>query len=103
MVDSQMFGLHAGGHLLVNTLIHIANTALVFRLLIHTTGVRWRSAMVAARFALHPLHVESVAWAAERKDTLSAFFGPLSLLAYVRYVAAPSVGRHAVTAAFLAR
>jgi tetratricopeptide (TPR) repeat protein len=102
MVDCQMFGLRAGGHLLVNTLIHIANTALVFHLLARMTGARWRSAMVAALFALHPLHVESVAWAAERKDTLSTFCGLLSLLAYVRYVAAPTVGRYAATAALLA-
>jgi tetratricopeptide (TPR) repeat protein len=85
MIDSQLFGLNAGGHLLVNALIHVANTLLVFRFLLWTTHARWPSALVAAFFALHPLHVESVAWAAERKDTLSTFFGLLSLIAYARY------------------
>ncbi len=102
MLDSQLFGLWAGGHLLVNTLVHLANVLLVFQLLRLTTGARWRSALVAALFALHPLHVESVAWAAERKDTLAACFGLLSLLAYVRYVAAPSAGRSLLTALALA-
>jgi protein O-mannosyl-transferase len=86
MLDCQLFGLNAGGHLLVNALIHIANTLLLFWFLRRVTGAIWCSAMVAALFALHPMHVESVAWASERKDTLSAFFGLLSLLAYARYV-----------------
>ena len=102
MIDSQLFGLNAGGHLLVNTLIHVANTLLVFWFLLRTTQARWPSALVAALFALHPLHVESVAWAAERKDTLSTFFGLLSLIAYVRYANAPSIGRYAWTAITLA-
>jgi Flp pilus assembly protein TadD len=102
MIDGQFFGIFAGGHLLVNALIHVANTLLVFWFLLGTTRARWPSALVAALFALHPLHVESVAWAAERKDTLSTFFGLLSLLAYVRYVAAPSISRYAWTAIALA-
>src|SRR5207249_3059456 len=77
MIDSQLFGIFAGGHLLVNALMHAANTLLVFWFLLRTTQARWSSALVAALFALHPLHVESVAWAAERKDTLSTFFGLL--------------------------
>src|SRR6266576_585324 len=85
MIDSQLFGLNAGGHLLVNALIHVENTLLVFVFLSRTTHARWPSALVAALFALHPLHVESVAWAAERKDTLSTFFGLLSLISYTRY------------------
>jgi hypothetical protein len=88
MLDCQMFGLNAGGHLLVNVLIHSSNTLLLFLLLRRITGARWQSAIVAALFALHPLHVESVAWTAERKDMLSTFFGLVSLLAYVRYVEA---------------
>jgi Flp pilus assembly protein TadD len=88
MIDSQLFGMIAGGHLLVNALIHAANTLLLFWLLLRTTHARWSSALVAALFALHPLHVESVAWASERKDTLSTFFGLLSLIAYVRYAEA---------------
>jgi len=85
MIDSQLFGMFAGGHLLVNALIHAANTLLLFWLLLRTTHARWSSALVAALFALHPLHVESVAWASERKDTLSTFFGLFSLIAYTRY------------------
>jgi Flp pilus assembly protein TadD len=88
MIDSQLFGTFAGGHLLVNALIHTANTLLLFWFLLRTTNARWSSALVAALFALHPLHVESVAWASERKDTLSTFFGLLSLIAYTRYAEA---------------
>src|ERR1700682_3181277 len=102
MIDSQLFGMNAGGHLLVNALIHVANTLLVFWFLLRTTHTRWPSALVAALFALHPLHVESVAWASERKDTLSTFFGLLSLIAYVRYAEAPSIRRYAWVAIMLA-
>src|SRR5437870_8124345 len=102
MVGSQLFGMIAGGHLLVNALIHAANTLLVFWFLLRTTHARSSSALVAALFALHPLHVESVAWAAERKDTLSTFFGLLSLIAYVRYTEAPTIRRYAWTAITLA-
>ena len=102
MIDSQLFGMFAGGHLLVNALIHAANTVLLFWFLLRTTHARWSSALVAALFALHPLHVESVAWAAERKDTLSTFFGLLSLIAYTRYAEAPSVRRYAWVAIMLA-
>src|SRR6266513_3295272 len=102
MIDSQLFGMKAGGHLLVNALIHVANTLLVFWFLLRTTHARWSGALVAALFALHPLHVESVALAAERKDTLSTFFGLLSLIAYVRYAEAPSSGRYVWTAVTLA-
>src|SRR5438105_1442068 len=102
MIDSQLFGMNAGGHLLVNALIHVANTLLVFWFLLRTTHARWPSALVAALFALHPLHVESIAWAAERKDTLSTFFGLLSLIAYARYAEARSNSRYAWTAITLA-
>src|SRR5438132_8195454 len=102
MIDSQLLGTIAGGHLLVNALIHAANTLLVFWFLFRTTHARWSSALVAALFALHPLHVESVAWAAERKDTLSTFFGLMSLIAYVRYAEAPSIRRYAWIAITLA-
>src|SRR5881397_3471986 len=94
MIDCQFFGMIAGGHLLVNALIHAANTLLVFWFLLRTTHARWPSALIAALFALHPLHVESVAWASERKDTLSTLFGLLSLIAYVRYAEAPSRKRY---------
>jgi tetratricopeptide (TPR) repeat protein len=102
MIDCQLFGMNAGGHLLVNALIHTANTLLVFWFLFRTTHARWPSALVAALFALHPLHVESVAWASERKDTLSTFFGLLSLIAYARYAKAPSISRYAWVAITLA-
>lgn len=84
--DAQVFGLNPGAHLAVNVFLHILNSLLVFALLKNMTRRLWRSAIVAALFALHPMHVESVAWAAERKDVLSAFFALLSLLAYIRYV-----------------
>ena len=86
MVDCQIFGLHPAGHHLMNVLFHTANALLLFILLNQLTGAIWRSAFVAALFAWHPLHVESVAWAAERKDVLSAFFWMLTLITYVRYV-----------------
>jgi tetratricopeptide (TPR) repeat protein len=101
MVDSQIFGVNAGGHLFVNLLIHVSNTLLLFLFLKRVTGASWRSAIVAALFALHPLHVESVAWAIERKDTLSTFFGLLSLLAYARYAEAPSWRRYTLVALWL--
>jgi Tfp pilus assembly protein PilF len=102
MLDSQIFGLNAGGHLLVNVLIHACNTLLLFLFVRRVTGARWQSAIVAALFALHPLHVESVAWAAERKDTLSTFLGLLSLMAYARYVEKPSWKRYTSVAVTLA-
>ncbi len=85
MLDCQLFGQNAGAHHLVSVGFHIANTLLLFLLLRRMTGSRWRSVMVAALFALHPLHVESVAWVSERKDVLSAFFFLLTVGAYVRY------------------
>jgi protein O-mannosyl-transferase len=88
MADCQMFGLNAGGHHLVSVLFHIANTLLLFAWLNELTGATWRSAFVAALFAWHPMHVESVAWACERKDVLSAFFWLLTLIAYAHYVKA---------------
>jgi protein O-mannosyl-transferase len=102
MLDSQLFGLDAGKHLLVNVLIHVFNTLLLYAIVRRTTGKLWAGAMVAALFALHPLHVESVAWAAERKDTLSIFFGLLAILAYVRYAESVSGKRFAPVAISLA-
>jgi len=84
-LDCTLFGLHAGAHHFVNLLFHIFNTLLLFLFLCRATGVLWRSALVAAFFAWHPLHVESVAWIAERKDVLSTFFWLLALLAWLRY------------------
>ena len=87
MLDCQFYGLHAGGHHLTNLLLHAATAILLFLVLREMTGALWRSAFVAAVFAIHPLRVESVAWVAERKDVLSGLFFMLTLGAYVRYVA----------------
>jgi tetratricopeptide (TPR) repeat protein len=85
MLDATIWGKGAGGFHFTNLLLHTANAALLFLLLRQLTGTLWRSALVAALFALHPLHVEPVAWIASRKDVLSTFFGFLSLLFYARY------------------
>ncbi len=87
MLDCQVFGSRPSPLHLVNLAFHIANTALLFLLLRSLTCAHWRSAMVAGLFALHPLHVESVAWISERKDVLSTLFFLLTLGAYARYVA----------------
>ena len=84
-LDCQLFGVNAGGHHLVNVLFHSANSVLLFAFLRALTAANWRSAFVAALFAWHPLHVESVAWVSERKDVLSTFFWLLTIMAYVRY------------------
>ena len=85
MMDCELFGLNPGAHHFVNVLFHAANAALLFVLLLRLTSALWPSTFVAALFAWHPLHVESVAWIAERKDVLSTFFALLALLSYVRY------------------
>ena len=74
MLDSQLYGMNASGFHFTNVLLHAATTVLLFLLLNQMTGTLWRSAFAAAIFAVHPLRVESVAWVAERKDTLSGFF-----------------------------
>jgi len=85
MLDCQLFGLKPAGHHVTNVLFHIANTLLLFLLFKSMTGNVWRSAFVAALFALHPLHVESVCWVSERKDVLSTLFWLLTMWFYVRY------------------
>ncbi|HVI92757.1 MAG TPA: tetratricopeptide repeat protein [Anaeromyxobacter sp.] len=90
MLDVQLFGMSPGAHHLVNAALHAVNTALLFWLLARATGATWRSALVAALFAVHPLHVESVAWVAERKDVLSTAFGLGALHAYVSWARRPS-------------
>jgi protein O-mannosyl-transferase len=94
MLDVELFGLDAGRHHLTSLVLHVANTVLLLVVLVAATGALWRSAMVAALFALHPLHVESVAWVAERKDVLSTMFGLLALSAYVGQVRRPSPLRY---------
>ena len=97
MVDCRLFGVSAPAHHIVNLLFHIANTLLLLIVLNRMTKQLWPSAFVAALFALHPLHVESVAWVAERKDVLSTLFWLLTMLAYARYAERPSVGRYFLT------
>jgi tetratricopeptide (TPR) repeat protein len=98
MADCQVYGLWAGGHHLTNVALHAATTVLLFLVLRAMTGALWRSAFVAAVFAVHPLRAESVAWIAERKDVLSGMFFMLTLWAYVRYARQPSRGRYAAVA-----
>jgi len=86
MLDVELFGPWAGGFHLTNLLLHIANTIILFLWLSRLTESLWRAFFVAAFFAVHPLHVESVAWISERKDVLSTFFGLISLAAWLRYV-----------------
>jgi len=86
MLDCQLYGLHPGGHHLTNVVLHTATVIALFLVLRRMTGALWRSAFVAAVFAIHPLRVESVAWVAERKDVLSGLFFMLTIGAYVRYV-----------------
>jgi len=85
LLDVELFGANAGLHHFMSVLIHLASTLLAFHVLRRLTGATWRAGLVAALFALHPLHVESVAWASERKDVLSVFFWLLTVLAYKRY------------------
>src|SRR5258707_151929 len=97
MMDCSFFGLFPGGHHLTNLLLHVLDTVLLFLLLRRMTGAVWRSALVAALFGWHPLHVESVAWVAERKNVLSTLFWILTVWAYARYVATPNPRRFALT------
>jgi tetratricopeptide (TPR) repeat protein len=94
MADSQLFGLAPRGHHLTNLALHLANCLLLFTLLARMTGRDWQSAAVAALFAVHPLHVESVAWVAERKDLLAALFWLLTLSSYHLYTVRPGAGRY---------
>jgi len=99
MLDCQLFGMNATWHHWHNLLLHLANVLLLFALLRRMTGAKWRSAFVASAFALHPMHVESVAWVAERKDVLSTLFWMLALIAYLRYVEHPKKSRYLLTLA----
>src|SRR2546425_9552379 len=94
MLDCQLFGMRPGLHHLTNVWLHMANSVMLFLIVERMTAARWRSAMVAALFAWHPLHVESVAWISERKDVLSTFFLFAALLAYIGYARLPSVLRY---------
>ncbi len=94
MADYQVHGLHAGSYLLTNLFLHVLSALLLFWLFNRMTGAVWKSAFIAALFALHPLRVESVAWVAERKDVLSAFFWMLTLCLYVYYTEKPALRRY---------
>lgn len=98
MLDCRFYGLDAGKHHITSLLFHLANTLLLFIALKRMTGAVWRSTFVAALFALHPLHVESVAWIAERKDVLSTFFWMLTVLAYAYYAEKPKISRYVLVA-----
>jgi tetratricopeptide (TPR) repeat protein len=102
MLDYQLYGLDPSGHHLTNLVFHIASTILLFLVLRRMTGALWRSFFVAALFALHPLHVESVAWVAERKDVLSTLFWVLTMWAYIRYVERPGFYRYLLALLFFA-
>jgi len=101
MLDYRLYGLNPAGHHWTNLGFHIANTLLLFYILYVMSGALWRSAFVAALFALHPLHVESVAWVSERKDVLSTFFGLLMIFAYCGYVKKPGFKRYLLVITFL--
>jgi protein O-mannosyl-transferase len=95
MADRQVYGLDPRGHHLTNLLFHIANALILFLVLSRMTGAVWKSGFVAALFAVHPMHVESVAWVAERKDVLSTFFWLITMYAYILYAKRPSIARYA--------
>jgi hypothetical protein len=94
MLDVELYGLNPGAHHQTNAIFHLFNTLLLFFVFRKMTGGLWQSGFVAALFALHPLHVESVAWVAERKDVLSTFFWMLTMFSYVRYAAHPGINRY---------
>lgn len=103
MLDAKLYGTtNAGGYHLTNLLLHIANTIILFGLLHSMTAATWRNAFVAALFALHPLHVESVVWVAARKDVLSGLFGLLAIWAYASYARRSGIGCYLLTTAMLA-
>ena len=97
MLDYQLYGLNPAGHHLTNVAFHLANILLIFFVFLRMTGGFWQSACVSALFALHPLHVESVAWVSERKDLLCTFFWILTLYAYVCYVEKPTASKYGIT------
>jgi len=101
-LDYEIYGLEPAGFLLTNVALHALSTLLLFAALVRMTRTTWPSAFVAAIFAVHPLHVESVAWVVERKDTLSGVFWMLGMLAWARYAERPSVGAYGIVALCMA-
>jgi protein O-mannosyl-transferase len=102
MADIDLYGLKPGGHHVTSVILHIANSALAFAAIFRMTGGLWKSAAVAALFAIHPLHVESVAWVSERKDVLSTLFWMLTIHAYITYVKNRSFARYISVAVLFA-
>ena len=102
MLDCELYGLDPAGHHITSLLFHIANTLLLFWVLKNMTGAIWPSAFVAVLFAIHPLHVESVAWVTERRDILSFFFWLLTMAAYTRYARQPKVSKYLLVVLFFA-
>ena len=100
MADVELYGLNAGSHHLTSVLLHVLNALLLFSAFLRLTGMRWESFFLAGVFAVHPLHVESVAWVAERKDVLSTFFMLLALHAYTGYAAAPNLKKYLAVLSF---
>jgi tetratricopeptide (TPR) repeat protein len=101
MLDVELYGLNPAGHHATNLLLHVANSVLLFAVLRSATRAPWPSALVAALFAVHPTHVESVAWVAERKDLLSTLFWLLATASYVAYARRGGIARYAATALLL--
>jgi tetratricopeptide (TPR) repeat protein len=102
LIDSELFGMAPGGYHITNVLFHVLNSLLLFYVFLRLTGNKWKSFVLALFFALHPLHVESVAWISERKDVVSTFFWILTLSAYARYVRKPGIaGYSAVFVLFI--
>lgn len=102
MADCQLYGLNAWGHHATSLIFHTVNTLLLLLVLSRMTGAFWRGWFVAALFALHPMHVESVAWVAERKDVLSTFFWLLTVMSYTSFAQRPTTGRRLLTTVFFA-
>jgi tetratricopeptide (TPR) repeat protein len=100
ILDYQLYGLHAKGHHLTTLVLHIVNVVILFIILSHMTGKLWQSAFVAAMFSFHPLNVESVAWAAERKNVLSTLFWLLTMWAYIYYTEKPTIKRYGLVFLF---
>ncbi len=91
MLDTQLYGVNPGGYLFTNLLLHVFNTLLLFFIIKWMTGSLWHSCFIAVLFAIHPLHVESVAWISERKDVLSTFFWMITMLCYLNFVKQPGI------------
>src|SRR5262245_34467292 len=102
MLDVQLWGMNAGPHHVMNVMLHLANTVLLFLVLRRMTGDVWCSAFVAALFGVHPMHVVSVAWISERKDVLSTLFWMLTMWSYAAYIRRPQWGRYALVLALFA-